>query len=294
MKPILYIRFRGTLGDACHYLLKMKDVCSAYPDHLIKCAIRSTNPSEIKQFIRFCPHIDKIEISPERDAGWSISQKFLLRIKSICDKGGSFLDFTLPGHGDVVKYISEKDWRPPLTEDDLIFAERFCKNFIGTQDLITIHIGSTRSKAPFWQWPIEKYDHLCKALLKNFSCKVLIVGDVQLPEKHKDIIDLTNNYNLGITVREIIALILKSRIVIGGDSGFSVISWLCGIPTISLLPEKHISEGEHNDYLSKGFNKPIRAPATNWLPKSYPPDNKNVILPLENTGVDELYQNISF
>lgn len=93
-------------------------------------------------------------------------------------------------------------------------------------------------------------------------------------------------------LRELLGLILKSDIVIGSDSGLEVLPWFCGNSVISLVPEKHISEGMHNESIKKHLGKSVQLSVDAWLPKSYPKDNKNIILPLEKITPEEVYHHI--
>jgi hypothetical protein len=276
----------------CHYVSKMKDVRSKYPAHEITWAIKCDRPFEIREFIKHNPYIDRIEILPERDLGFGMSPRFKDKIKSITDKGGEFLDFLLPNYGDTLKFISQEDWHPDLSDRDLAFAEDFQKKYIGTSGLISIHPASTLRKGPQWFWPVRNYKRLCELILRNLSHTILVVGELSPPVRHERIIDLTNNYYLGITLREIIALILKSDIVIGGDSGFEILPWFCGNSVIGLVPQRHMSEGMYKDFARKGLGKSVRVTADVWLPGSYPKGNRNVVLPFERTTPEEVYRQI--
>ena len=283
----LHIRFRGTIGDVLHYLARMKDVRSKYPEYWIKCIIASHIPYQLREVIELEPYIDEIEVLPPHIPGSVVSPQLQRKIESDVGIDGEVLDFVLPGYGDLLQFEIDQDWRPALSASDLRFADNFFDTYIGDAGLVTLHMASSRDKDVEWQWGMRKYQELVELIQRDYSHKILIVGDVSASFcQDGSILDLSSNEGLGITLREVFALIVRSDLVIGGDSGFQVLPWLCGIPVISLVPEYHIRGwARPNDgcWLGEVISVDM------FLPDAYTDRSGSVILPVESASVDEVY-----
>ena len=154
----------------------------------------------------------------------------------------------------------------PLTEEDKRLADSFIRDLKLRQDeLVCLHPGST---APSNQWPIERYRSLIAELGRR-GLSFIVIG--ALDEKHiVDAVCRDNPYALNLagrtTVAQAAALIEKSALFIGSDSGPLHMAVAVGTPSIGLIggghPRFHLYSREN----VRIIKKPVYcAPCRNWI-----------------------------
>lgn len=287
----LYVRFRGTIGDTVHYLVRMRDVRRKHPQHWIKCAIASPIAYQLRELIELDPYIDEIEVLPPHDPGFVVSPCFRRKTQTEIGRSGKFLDFVLPDYGDLLQFEIDKAWRPALCASDVAFADSFFDTYIRDAGLIVLHMVSGRGKGKEWQWGTNKYQQLAALIHRDYPHRILAVGNVAASFcQDGSMLDLSSNVELGVSLRQVIALIARADLVIGGDSGFQVLPWLCGISVISLVPQYHIAGHalpDNGRWLGKVIDVSM------FLPEAYADKSGSVILPVESTSVDEVWAHVS-
>lgn len=123
------------------------------------------------------------------------------------------------------------------TEDDDTSVCRLLNSFGIASDnlLVTIMPGATVEKK---MWPEERYFELIQWLIKNYKCRVLVLGgekEAVLGQKFQkkfgtDIINLTEK----LTLRQAYVLFKKSRLYVGNDTGLMHIAAAANIPVVEI------------------------------------------------------------
>lgn len=146
---------------------------------------------------------------------------------------------------DILKaanfHIRREKIRIEVMESDLKAAQVLLTEHHAADSypLITVHVGSTWN-AQYKCWPFENYITLIQRILKEFGAKVIIVGskgEAELGEKIIKKVHGTAFINtIGkTTIGQMTALIKKSHLFIGNDSGPLHISSALGIPSIGIF-----------------------------------------------------------
>jgi hypothetical protein len=277
----LLIRCRGTIGDALHYLARMPAVRAAYPGHRITCAIQSTDPLSVKELLAADPHVDAVWLTSEWHTRFDPAARFLARARLA--RPDEYLEFLLPGWADCARFAAALPWAPRLDPADHAFAERFRERELGGRPFLVVHAASRRDKGPAWAW--AGHPKLIERLAERGGAAIVVVGDpVPLRASRGAVHDLTRNLRLGIGLRQMLALVLRAELVVGGDSGFQVAPWLAGRAVISLVPQRHLREGyriAHDGHVQF-------ATVDQWLPPAPALRDRQVVLPLETTSVDQV------
>lgn len=106
---------------------------------------------------------------------------------------------------------------------------------INTDLLIALHPWTSDSLK---QWPVENFSQLAKRLLKEFSCKVIIIGgkeeigrNTDFSQENPELINLTGE----LTLRQSAVLLKKCRLLVSNDSGPVHLACAVGTPVIALF-----------------------------------------------------------
>ena len=107
------------------------------------------------------------------------------------------------------------------------------------------------------RWPAENYALLCDWIIEKYKAIILFVGGKSDQEIVNKIISLMKNDSINLcgklTYRESAAIIEKTNLFIGGDSGLLYIASAVGTPTISLFgpsnPKLVAPMGEKHIYI---------------------------------------------
>jgi ADP-heptose:LPS heptosyltransferase len=286
----IYTLLRGSLGDIAIYLSRLENVRKTYPESKLVFGIQSDLPHLMRELVRLIPGVDAIEILPDRDLTRNLSEVTERKIRSNLSSEDVFLKFLIPGYGDAAKFKPNQRLPLHFSKKDLFFRRWFFEKFVGNHPLITIHTTSLTRKADSWFWPVDQFEKLCKLILNRYQVKILVAGGTSICFSHPNLLDLTNNRFKGIQLSEMLSVILESKLVLGGDSGFTVIPHLCKIPVISMVPNEHITKGFHSENLRNLL--PDCPPQTvhEWI--SITPENSfSHIFPLE-TSAEEVFKKI--
>lgn len=122
-----------------------------------------------------------------------------------------------------------------FSEEDMSFAERFFKKY-DLQDhfVITLHFRTSVERVG------QLYDLISKDDQMGRHIRFLLLGITQHdPQKSQNedprIIDLRDNYEKGINIRQLLATARKSHLYLGGRGGFDLFFWLARVPTINIF-----------------------------------------------------------
>ena len=151
---------------------------------------------------------------------------------------------TLPQAIDI--YADNKRLSLSLTKVDELFAENILtENKLSNKLLIGIQAVSFPTKA-YRDWSTECFLELCKKIIEKYpNVHFLIYGGRAEKEKLNLLINGLSSYAtsfIGISLRETAAVMSKTRLYIGVDTGPSHIMSTFNIPMIVLYHCKHKSE----------------------------------------------------
>ncbi len=153
----------------------------------------------------------------------------------------------------------------PIAEEDRRFADTFIRNLRHRGDqLACIHPGGT---AAYSHWPVERYQSLTVELGRRGFC-FLVIGapnEAQLAEAVSR--DNPHAFNLAgkTTLTQSAALIEKSALFIGNDSGPLHIAVAVGTPSVGLVGGGHSRFHLYARENIRIIKKPVPcAPCRNW------------------------------
>lgn len=125
-----------------------------------------------------------------------------------------------------IKESSEK-WVGAFLEKNILFA---------SDKIIAIHPGASDSSK---QWPLENFSGLIDELIKKYSCKIIIVGDISLKSISEKIVSLTGSKVIdavGFTsVSQLVSLLNRCNLLVSNDSGPVHIAAALGVPVVSIF-----------------------------------------------------------
>jgi lipopolysaccharide heptosyltransferase I len=149
----------------------------------------------------------------------------------------------------------------PIAEENLKFAEHIWEqHHIGADDIVVILNPSTSWVTK--NWPPEHFTMLANLLISKHRAKIMLLGahgDIPLVNKiasgiTDEIINLAGKTNL----KDLAAVVKKSNLFIGGDTGPLHIAAAVGTPTISLFgptnPRIYAPEGPGHIALTAPVN----------------------------------------
>ncbi len=144
------------------------------------------------------------------------------------------------------------------SEKDRQYAEKELSAFNKKERLLSLSIGDSRK--PIKTWPAEKFIELI-SLHKNDFTGVIFLGnsfEAEETEKVAGSIDLPFINTVGNSLLEAAALLEKTCLYIGPDSGLGHIASAVGVPTISFFshvtPEQYRPWGNKSECLSGAEN----------------------------------------
>jgi len=125
------------------------------------------------------------------------------------------------------------------TEDKTLFLE-IDSSIPGSFDikdndnLVVVHPWTSD---PLKQWPTDNFRKLSKRLIKEKNLKIAIVGGKEELNKSKELFSDSNLINLTgkTTLKQLAALLNKSRLLISGDSGPVHLACAVGTPVIAIF-----------------------------------------------------------
>ena len=141
-----------------------------------------------------------------------------------------------------------------LSDDDHRFAAELCGAYDkqGSAPLVAVHLGAG---APQRQWPVENFVALARWIAEAYSARFLIVGgpgDKPLGQEFAKavpgrVIDSTGR----ATLRQTAALLSRSKLYVGNDTGPTHMAAAAGVPTVSVSSFPEGGAGWH-------WNSPVR------------------------------------
>jgi len=126
----------------------------------------------------------------------------------------------------------------PVSEESVVWAERFCKDYQiekGDQ-LIAIHSGASD---PSKQWSENHFAELIDSLIDHYSAKIVMIGSSKVSNGAKKIMSLTSGKIIDVTgkttVGQLAALITRCNLLVSNDSGPVHVAAGVGTPVISIF-----------------------------------------------------------
>jgi ADP-heptose:LPS heptosyltransferase len=126
-----------------------------------------------------------------------------------------------------------------IPEEDLVFGDSFRDAHISTGELlISIHTGS------YWrrhlQWPFRRYIDLIKKILKQYHCKVVLLGtkeETLMVHQIMTVVEDSRIINMAgkTTLTQVAAILSRSDLFIGNDSGLLHVSLALKVPSIGIF-----------------------------------------------------------
>ena len=159
---------------------------------------------------------------------------------------------------------------------DFFFREKNLDKFF----LITLHFRSSAEKIK------QLYSLISQDEQMYSHSRFLLLGNLEHNVKGDPthLIDLRNNYEKGINIRQLLAVAKKSNLYLGGRGGFDLFFWLAQVPTLNIFDLQGKGELEkmwpsflwEQNYFKelywqdsfnseKVFSKTIRPYFQNWL-----------------------------
>ena len=137
--------------------------------------------------------------------------------------------------------IDVKDVAVRIPEADKTFADDFVRRHAIKKDdlLITIHIGA-RYDRNHKMWPTHNYAELIRKMVVRYKAIVILIGnEVELPRVSRIMSRLQHPHLISAvgktTISQMAALISKSKLFIGNDSGPLHVAIALDIPSIGIF-----------------------------------------------------------
>lgn len=151
-------------------------------------------------------------------------------------------------------HISSRQTEFPVSTTDMRVAGQFLSSLPADAFLVSVHVGGVRLNLENEVWDIENYISIVEGLIK-INAYIVILGSSDDREKTRLIAQAAENRCIDLTaktsIEEMAAVVKKSHLFIGNDSGPFHVAVAVGTPTIGIFT-RNVDEPEY--YLYKNDN----------------------------------------
>lgn len=176
----------------------------------------------LKDFLSSSPHIDEIRPGDVWDDGYDYWFPPL-----VAHRFGGY--YSPRQYQDLMLEI--------FTQDDIEYAESFWERHrLESSFVVALHFRTSIECVYDLYERVQSYkqmqDHLRFLLLGSTSHEEIPIDRIRSDDR---LIDLTNNYSKGITIRRLLAICKRADLFLGGRGGFDLFFWLAMVPTINIF-----------------------------------------------------------